>query len=162
LSHKLDIQINGLFDSMLATLVNYSPGSHNLETAAKIKRSLRCFATSLGHIVLCALQRDQLTSTIHGGYATRFSHYPPTESCVFYRRLVLYEVGRPINFMTESIPANHGQQVMRRTTTGAVLTHGRIWAMSRRGSERTACHILTHLHVSTASVHWWKQGLGGK
>jgi DNA polymerase I - 3''-5'' exonuclease and polymerase domains len=36
LGHKLGIQINGLFDSMLATmLIKYSPGSHNLETAAK-------------------------------------------------------------------------------------------------------------------------------
>lgn len=36
LAHKLGIQINGLFDTMLAAiLVNYSAASHNLETVAK-------------------------------------------------------------------------------------------------------------------------------
>lgn len=36
LLHKLGIEINGLFDSMLATmLIQYSPGSHNLETVAQ-------------------------------------------------------------------------------------------------------------------------------
>lgn len=68
LLHKLGIEINGLFDSMLATmLIQYSPGSHNLETVAKtylditIDKSLRTSdwtASELSHEQLSYAARD--------------------------------------------------------------------------------------------------------